>query len=343
MPKQSIASHRKDEHFFLAEKFYTEADSGLDDVRFIRSALPETAVADVDLTPDIFSWQVPIMINAMTGGSPSTGKINAQLARIARNLHLPMASGSASVVLREPELAPTFTVIRAENPDGFVLVNIGADKSPKQAASVVAMLQADMLQVHLNAVQEAVMPEGGRDYHWRANLAAIIAASSVPVLVKEVGFGMRHDDFAAIAAAGASAIDVGGRGGTNFAKIENARRHDADYSDLFGFGQTTAESLIEGQDSTVPLIATGGIRTPLAAVTALRLGASAVGLAGLVLHWLLKTDEATAQAKLAAFIEEMRVIMALLGCTSIAELRTVPIVTTHLADYARARGLRVPK
>ncbi|WP_127848159.1 type 2 isopentenyl-diphosphate Delta-isomerase [Lacticaseibacillus hulanensis] len=343
MTKQSVASHRKDEHYFLAEKFYQEdSNSDLDDVRFIRSALPESSVAAVDMAPGIADWQFPLLINAMTGGSTTTGKINAQLARIARNLHLPLASGSASVALKEPAVRDSFTVIRQENPDGFVLANIGADKTPADAQFVIKLLGANMLQVHLNAVQEMVMPEGAREFDWRDNLAAIIAASPVPVIVKEVGFGMRHDDFAAIEATGAAAIDVGGRGGTNFAKIENARRHDADYSDLFGFGQTTAESLIEAQGCTLPLIATGGIRTPLQAVAALRLGASAVGLAGLVLHWLTKTDEATTQARLQAFMKEMRDIVALLGCTNLAQLRQVPIVTDHLAHYAAQRGLTVP-
>lgn len=342
MPKQSIASHRKDEHHFLAEKFYTEVGtSGLDDVRFIRSALPESAVGEVDMRPGIFGWQTPILINAMTGGSPQTGKVNAKLARIAAHLHLPMASGSGSVALREAGVRDSFTVVREENPDGFVLANIGADKTPDDARFVVDMMHANMLQVHLNAVQEIVMPEGGRDFNWLENLQAIIAASPVPVMVKEVGFGMRHDDFAKIAATGAAVIDVGGRGGTNFAQIENARRHDSDYSDLYGFGQTTAESLIEGQDCPLPLIATGGIRTPLDAVRALRLGATAVGLAGLVLHWLTKTDEVTTEHNLTAFIEEMRAIIALLGCHSLAELQRVPIVTDHLDQYATQRGLTI--
>ncbi len=343
MAKQSIASHRKDEHYFLAEKFYAEtSQSGLDDVRFIRSALPESQINAVDMRPGIFGWQTPILINAMTGGSQTTGKINAALARIAKQLNLPMASGSASVALKEPVIRDSFTVIRDENPDGFVLANIGVDKTPADVQFVVDLLRADMLQVHLNAVQEMVMPEGDRAFQWRENLRAIIAASPVPVMVKEVGFGMRQDDFDVLTKAGAAAIDVGGRGGTNFAKIENARRHDADYQDLFTFGQTTAESLLEGQDATLPLIATGGIRTPMDAVKALRLGADAVGIAGLILHWLTKTDEQTTLHNLDAFLTEMRGIVALLGCHNLAELRQVPIITNHLATYATQRGLKQP-
>lgn len=345
MPKQSPQSHRKDEHYFLAEKFFQEnAAAGFDQLRFVRSALPETAVSDVRLPGHLanFKWDSPVFINAMTGGSPTTGKLNASLARIAAQLHLPMASGSASVIFNDPSVQDSFKVIREQNPDGIVIGNIGADKSPAQAQQVVALLHADLLEVHVNAVQEFVMPEGERDYHWLANIKAIIAAASVPVIVKEVGFGMRRDDIDALAAAGASMIDVGGHGGTNFAKIENARVHGGGYEFLAGFGQSTVESLLEAQDSRVPIIATGGIRTPLDVLKALRLGADAVGIAGLVLHWLTRYGEEECARRLQVFLTQVNGVASLLGATTIDSLRGVPLVYgPEIRSYAQQRKLKL--
>lgn len=348
MAKQSLQSHRKDEHYFLAEKFYQEqAGAGFDQLRFIRSALPEVDLDEVDLTgqlgPHKTTW--PIFINAMTGGSHTTRKVNGALARIARACALPMATGSGSVLLSDddPEVRASFTDVRAELGTGLLLANVGVDKTPAQAQQIVDTLQADMLEVHINVPQEIVMPEGERSFHWRANLRAICEQVSVPVIAKEVGFGMRQDDFTQIAETGVVAIDVGGRGGTNFAKIENVRRSHGDYSFLTDFGQTTVESLIEAEGYEGQLIATGGVRTPLDILKALRLGATGVGIAGLILHWLTKFGEAEALQRMQDFLMQLRACMVLLGARNADELRRVPIVySEQLLSYAKQRGVELP-
>lgn len=159
----------------------------------MRPALPELAVADVDLVQTIagHTWQWPVVINAMTGGSPTTGKLNAQLGKLAVRTGLAVASGSESILAVEPEQAATFTPLRDENSRGVVIANVGADKPVAVAQTSVSTLGADMLEVHLNAVQELVMPEGGRDFHWADNIAHMRAAVDVPLIVKEVGAGMR--------------------------------------------------------------------------------------------------------------------------------------------------------
>ncbi|WP_125570392.1 type 2 isopentenyl-diphosphate Delta-isomerase [Lacticaseibacillus songhuajiangensis] len=348
MTKQSLQSHRKDEHYFLAEKFYQEhARAGFDQLRFVRSALPEVDVAEVDLHGQLGPHQTtwPIFINAMTGGSHTTRKVNAALARIARVCQLPMATGSGSVLLsdHDPEVRASFTDVRKELGNGLLLANVGVDKTPAQAQEIVAILQADMLEVHINVPQEIVMPEGERNFHWYANLKAIQEQVSVPVIAKEVGFGMRQDDFTRIAETGVAAIDVGGRGGTNFAQIENVRRPHGDYSFLTDFGQTTVESLLEAEGYNGQLIATGGVRTPLDVLKALRLGATGVGIAGLILHWLTKFGEEDALQHLQDFLAQVRSCMVLLGARNVAELRQVPIVySEQLLSYARQRGLELP-
>lgn len=348
MTKQSLQSHRKDEHYFLAEKFYQDtASAGFNQLRFIRSALPEVDVEEVDLRSQLgpYATEWPVFINAMTGGSHTTRKVNASLARIARTCALPMATGSGSVLLSDDdsEVHASFTDVRTELGSGLLLANVGVDKTPVQAQRIVDILDANLLEVHLNVPQEIVMPEGERNFHWLTNLKAICDQVSVPVIAKEVGFGMRQDDFTHIAEAGVAAIDVGGRGGTNFAQIENVRRAHGDYSFLNEFGQTTVESLIESEGFTGQLIATGGIRTPLDVLKALRLGATTVGIAGLILHWLTKYGEQEAQQRMQDFLMQLRSCMVLLGVRNVRALRQVPVVYDEaLISYARQRGIELP-
>ena len=69
------------------------------------------------------------------------------------------------------------------------------------------------------------MTEGDRDFtSWLTNIEQIVKEVDVPVIVKEVGFGMTRETMHQILDLGVKIIDVGGNGGTSFTKIENARR-----------------------------------------------------------------------------------------------------------------------
>ena len=86
------------------------------------------------------------------------------------------------------------------------------------------MLEADALQIHLNVIQELTMPEGDRDFSGALRrIEAIVKEIDLPIIVKEVGFGMNREVVAHLYSVGVTAVDVGGFGGTNFAKIENER------------------------------------------------------------------------------------------------------------------------
>lgn len=92
---QRLTTHRQDEHVFLAEKYLlATAHAGFDTVRSRLRALPESTLADVDLTPPIpFGWRWPIYINAMTGGSPTTGQRLALSGTLALALDLDIECG----------------------------------------------------------------------------------------------------------------------------------------------------------------------------------------------------------------------------------------------------------
>lgn len=346
-PSKSI-QNRKDAHLALADAQYNpRANSGFDSVRFMPNALPQVALDEVDSSVRVFAedascacsasanpaflWRSPLYINAMTGGSANAQKINAQLARVAAKTGVAIASGSLSAALQNDALSDTFSVIRSENPRGFVMANVSAGTSQSDAMRAVDMLQANALQVHLNAAQELVMPEGDRDFrNWLKNIEQIVRSCervSVPVVVKETGCGMTARDVLRLRNVGVRAVDVSGRGGTNFVTIENARRSHSGYDYLADWGLTTVESLMDIRKcealkaNPVEIFASGGVRTPLDVVRALALGASAVGVAGEFLHTLMHEGEDALTQQISDWQEQIRVIMALLGCKSVADLR----------------------
>ncbi|MFU0539650.1 type 2 isopentenyl-diphosphate Delta-isomerase [Gardnerella vaginalis] len=338
----SLIEQRKDDHIEIAyHQYNAQAESGFEHVRFIPNALPQLALNDVDTSVRVFDkttkWDTPLYINAMTGGSKKGENINESLARVAAKTGLAMASGSLSAALKNPQLAETFSVIRRFNPRGFVMANVSAGASAEQAIKAVEILQANALQIHLNAAQELVMSEGDRDFSaWLNNIEEIVSAldsMKVPVVVKETGCGMSARDVLRLQNVGVRAVDVGGRGGTNFVAIENARRgRESGYEFLDSWGLTTVESLIdiaqcdeilrEPRDSAqMQVFASGGVRTPLDVVRSLRLGASAAGVAGEFLHTLISGGEDALVEQIESWKAQIRVIMALLGCKNIEDLR----------------------
>ncbi|ABJ64003.1 type 2 isopentenyl-diphosphate Delta-isomerase [Levilactobacillus brevis] len=337
-------AHRKDEHLSLAEKFYTPtATSQFDQLRFVHQSLPEISLTDVDFSTQLgpLSLKVPLMIEAMTGGSPRTGVVNAQLGRIAAATGMAVASGSQSIALKDEQAIPTFTSLRENNPDGLVFANIGAGHDVRAAKHAVQMLAANALEIHVNTAQELVMPEGDRDFHWLDHIGNIVAALDVPVIVKEVGFGMAQETLQKLQHVGVKLVDLGGRGGTNFVDIENFRRHQKELNYLDTWGQSTVESLFEArQQPDLQVIATGGIRQPLDAAKALALGARVVGSAGQILHSLIKTDEATTTAMLLDWQVGLRTIMTLLGTTDLTQLRQQRLLLSpELINYCQQRQL----
>ncbi|GAX05507.1 isopentenyl-diphosphate delta-isomerase [Secundilactobacillus pentosiphilus] len=339
----SQQSHRKDEHVSLAEKFHQPAEnSSFNQVRILHQSLPELALSDVDASTKFARKQVayPVLIEAMTGGSEQTGKLNAQIAQLAAAVHLPMAVGSQSVALKQPELTETFAVVRDYNPDGLVIANIGAGHSVADAQAAVEMISADALQVHINAAQEVIMPEGDREFYWLDQLAAIVAKLNLPVIVKEVGFGMTAKTVQKLMAIGVKYVDLSGRGGTSFARIENFRRPAKEMAYLDDWGLTTPESLLEMRklSSRPVIVASGGIKTPLDAVKALALGADMAGMAGEVLHHLITTDYVATVEWLRHWLQDFKRLMLLTGSSTVKDLRKQSMVfSPELESFARQR------
>ncbi|WP_176835437.1 MULTISPECIES: type 2 isopentenyl-diphosphate Delta-isomerase [unclassified Paenibacillus] len=342
------------EHVHHALQLGQSGRHGLDDIKLIPNCLPGTSAEQIVWSTRIgeLSLSSPIIINAMTGGARETEEINRELAIAARETGLAMAVGSQMSAIRNEEVASSYRVVREMNPGGIVFGNLGSEATAEQAERAVHMIRADALQIHLNVMQELIMPEGDR--HFTGMLERILRIAEtvgVPVIVKEVGFGMARESAEALLEAGVRIIDVGGRGGTNFAAIENARRKQP-YNWLNDWGATTSVSLLEVLEAVrrmnhtgqiqPSVIATGGIVGALDIAKALILGASAVGMAGAMLRVQRAEGTEALIAYIRALHEDLGLVMTALGAPDLAALHHVPVVVGgETAAWCAARGIDI--
>lgn len=340
-------SVRKMDHITHALATAAHGSNAFDDVTFVPNSLPNKYYGNSKLETELgpFPLSSPIFINAMTGGAHATTEINRKLAILARERGLAMAVGSQMAAIRNPEVKESYTIVRKEHPCGLLFANVGAEATVEEARAAVEMLEADGLQIHLNVMQELLMPEGDRDFRGYAErIQAIKESLPVPVMVKEVGFGMSRPSIEQLLQMGISLIDVGGRGGTNFAKVENRRRTDP-LSMFDDWGFTTVESLLEARpfmDKGVSFMATGGVRHGLDVVKALSLGASAVGMAGAMLRLVRTQSMEGCLSAIDGWHHQIRVAMTALGAERIADCRKLPVlITGKTAEHARLRGVRL--
>ena len=338
--------NRKDQHIHYAEMQYQQqSDNGLDQVRFVHQSFSEMSINDVNLTTKLgsLSLDYPFFINAMTGGSDKAHVINKNLSLIAKETNLAMAVGSVSTAIKNPELADSFKVVRKMNPNGILFSNLGAHHSLENAKIAVDMIEADALQIHLNTPQEIVMPEGDRNFtNWLSNIEEIVKELHVPVIIKEVGFGMSKETIQQLIDIGVTMIDVGGRGGTNFVHIENERRNEKEFDYLLNWGQNTAESLLEAHfyRKQADFIASGGIRNPLHMLAAFGLGAKVTGISGEFLHMVLTKGNESTINRVNEWKYELSALMALVGAKSIEDIEKKALVLSpELNNWCKERRI----
>jgi isopentenyl-diphosphate Delta-isomerase len=335
---------RKRDHIEYALSTGQQEMTGFDDVKFVHQSLSDTALIDIDLQSRIgeLSLSSPIFVNAMTGGGGGyTSKINSDLSILARETGVALAVGSQMSALKDPGERRTYEIVRKNNPDGVIFANLGSEATVQQANEAVEMIEANALQIHLNVIQELTMPEGDRDFRGALErIENISDALSVPVIVKETGFGISKETAQKLSKTSISAIDVGGFGGTNFSRIENQRRQRMlDFFDDWGI--PTAVSIVEGcTSSNLPIIASGGIRTSLEIVKALSLGACSAGMAGAVLRSMIDRGVNETINEVHEIHADIKYLMCALGCDKVQDLHTVPLMLTgEVHHWLKLRGL----
>lgn len=319
--------------------------AGWEDIKLIHQAIANTNLANIDTSQELFgkTLKLPLIINALTGGAEGLDQINGALARAANQNGIGLAVGSQTAAIRNRALKYTFNIVRKYNPHGLVMANVSALVKPAYAREAVEMLEADVLQLHLNPVQELVMEEGDRDFtDILDNIHEIVHQIKIPVIVKEVGFGISRESALKLCQTGIKAIDTNGAGGTNFARIELGRMPRKHLEALQSWGIPSAISLLEVMDLKLPItiIASGGIRTASHMIKALALGADMVGIAGPMLRTLLNEGEEALNKYIEDIQEEMKIEMMLLGAKKLNDIKKIPlIITGEVKEWCQQRNI----
>ena len=280
-------SLRKSSHIkiCLEQDVQFTKSNGFEMVELRHAPLPEIDLSKIDTACTFCDkkFSAPFLIEGMTGGTPESFGINKNLAIAAQQCGIGMGLGSQRAMLMAPEFAYTYRV-RKFAPDIFLMGNIGASQlkefSVAEIKRAVRAVEANALAIHLNAAQELCQPEGDTD--WTGILEKIneiSATINLPVIVKETGCGLTADAAKTLERAGIDGIDIGGAGGTSWAKVEHFRGCAA-AEPFLEWGIPTAESLVEcAQAVDIPIIASGGIRNGVECAKAIALGASLIGMA----------------------------------------------------------------
>ena len=333
-------NQRKTEHLHILLKEdvrFRNLTTGLERYRFVHQALPEINRDHIDLSTTLLGKHLaaPLIISSMTGGTEEAETINKNLAMAAQLHGLGMGVGSQRAALEESGLSRTYRV-RDAAPDILLLANLGAVQlnygyGVEHCQRAVEMIEADGLILHLNPLQEALQPEGNTNFSGLlTRIEEVCRGLSVPVIVKEVGWGISEDVARKLAEVGVAAIDVAGAGGTSWSEVEmhragdeTSRRIAAAFAD---WGIPTAESIqmVRRGAPEVDLIASGGIRSGVEAAKALALGADAVGLATPFLKPATISAEAVGE-KIGEILEGLRTAMFCVGAGNLQELRSVPL------------------
>jgi isopentenyl-diphosphate delta-isomerase len=319
--------------------------AGFERLRFVHQALPEIDLRDVDTSLTLWGKRlgVPLLISSMTGGTAQAEGINRNLALAAQEAGLAMGVGSQRAALQDPALAASYKALQYA-PDILLFANVGAVQlnysyGVEECRRAVDMIEADALFLHLNPLQEAVQPEGDTNFRGLADrIAQVCREVGVPVIAKEVGWGISADAASMLWDAGVAAIDVAGAGGTSWSQVE-AKRISNEVGRLVAeafasWGIPTADSLRMVREAGVPagckLFASGGVRNGLDVAKSVALGADLAGMARPFLKAAALSPETVVEL-VQVIREELRIAMFCVGAASLDELRG----TTHLVESSR--------
>jgi isopentenyl-diphosphate delta-isomerase, type 2 len=335
MTDDAALSRRKDDHIRinLEEDVHSGLTTGLERLQLEHCALPEIDLDHVEMNTHFLGLplNLPMLISSMTGGTSETEKINIHLAEAAQQFGVAMGVGSQRAALEQPEAQSSFQ-LRRYAPDIPLFANIGAVQlnygvGLEDCRRLVEMAAANALILHLNPLQEALQPEG--DTHFETLLPKIEAVCrqiGVPVLVKEVGWGISLQVARQLKSAGVSALDVAGAGGTSWSQVEMFRTADESSQRIAAhfrnWGIPTALALrsLRQAELGLPLIASGGLKTGIDVAKCLALGADLCGMAGR----LLKAASVSTEETLSVFSElrkELQIAMFACGAANIDSLK----------------------
>lgn len=327
-------SNRKDDHIHINrdKDVNSYLSAGFDQIYLKHDPLPELNFLEIDNSRIFLNKKIhaPIIISSMTGGTKEGNLLNERLATTAEKFGIPMGVGSQRIDLQSGPDTKEFQIrnfaptIPLYSNLGAVQLNYGLDVSHLQKA--IDLISADALILHLNPLQEVLQPEGQTYFSGLLDkIAKVCKKIEIPVIVKEVGWGISVEAAERLIDAGVSCIDVAGAGGTSWAAVEKYRNSEPwriEICEHFrDWGIQTSQCIrdIRAKFPDIPLIASGGIRYGIDVAKSIALGASVAGVAGLVFRAAIESQESLDQ-KVMQLIEELRIAMFVTGSKNLEQL-----------------------
>lgn len=356
-PSATETEQRKIEHLIVCSEEEVEAKvltTGFEDVFLVHRAIPEIDMDEIDTSVELFgrTLSAPFIITAITGGAPETAPLNEKLAIAATSTGIGIGVGSQRAAIEDPTLEDTYRIIRDNAPEALVIANLGAPQFSKgygtiEAEKAIEMVEADCLAIHLNALQEAIQPEGDTNYSGVLDrLKELSYNLKTPIIAKETGAGICAEDARRLEQVGVAGIDVSGVGGTSWAGVEairakNRKQFDREQMGIlfWDWGIPTAATTFEVAITIQGVVlSSGGIRTGLDVAKALALGANAAGAA---LPFLKVADSPVKiEERIKEYINGLKIAMFLTGCRTIQDLQEQSrvVITGNTREWLQMRG-----
>jgi isopentenyl-diphosphate delta-isomerase len=337
MPESSEnISKRKKEHIELCltdNVSFKGKTTGFEHYDFVHYAPTEVEIDKIDFTQKFFKRIIkyPFLISCMTGGTIEAESINAKLAIAANELGIPIGIGSQRQMFEDKKNVQSFKIIRINAPDVPVLGNIGAAqvvryKSIDPINYMIEVIDADVMVVHLNPLQELLQKNGEPNFAGLLSCIEKIANEiEVPLFVKEVGAGISASASKSLLDAGVKGIDIAGAGGTSWAGVEILRNKEDERDYFWDWGlpssyciRTNAELK---NDYDFVLIGSGGINSAVDAAKAFALGADIIASARTILQQLNKKNIEGVIELIENWFAFIKKIMFLTGSKNLSELK----------------------
>jgi isopentenyl-diphosphate delta-isomerase len=340
MTKVTDTSGRKSNHLRinLEEDVQSGLTTGLERISFSHHALPEVDLHQIDLSTTFLGKELtyPIMISSMTGGTNAAASLNSALAEAAQEIGVAMGLGSQRAGIEDPALEITYQV-RHLAPDIPLFANLGAVQlnygyGIDECRRAVEMIDGDALILHLNPLQEALQPEGDVNFSdLLRKIETVCSQLEVPVIAKEVGWGISPAVAKQLVEAGVAVIDIAGAGGTSWSQVEMYRAQDEAQAQLavkfITWGIPTVDALVGVREALpdVPLIASGGLRSGVDVAKCIALGADMCALASPFLKAAARSTEMVCKV-LRQLGDEIRICMFATGSGSIKALHQAELL-----------------
>ena len=338
--KASSIQTRKTEHLRIA--LDNDVDSllytGLENIQLTHEALPEINLSEVDTKLNLFGkvLNFPLLISSMTGGNAEADLINRRLAIVAQASGVALGVGSQRIAIENESHDSSFQ-LRSFAPDILLFSNIGAVQllqglTVDDCKRAVNMLEADALVLHLNPLQEALQIDGDHNFQGLLKkIEQVCKTLSLPVIIKEVGWGISPRTVGLLKNIGIAAIDVAGAGGTSWSQVESYRLKDALMAqtarNFRSWGINTVDSIrnVTKLAPKMMVFASGGLRNGIDIVKCLCLGAKLGGMANNLLKAASEGEDILLKV-INNLSREVSICMFATGARSLKELNQSKIL-----------------